>query len=70
MTATQRRGVCVLALVLLLLTTGVRSTVNLETGAQGTELRLASKPARAETLPDEGGYSEGLVSVRTRHKTH
>jgi len=65
-TTTTRRCACVLALVLLFLTTGSGSMPNLGTGAQGIELRMASKPA----LADEGSYSGELVSVRTRHKTH
>jgi hypothetical protein len=69
-TTTAERCACVLALVLLFLTTGVGSMPNPVTGAQGIELRVAGKPAQAETLANEGGYSEELVSVRTRHKTH
>jgi hypothetical protein len=69
-TTTTRRCACVLALVLFFLTTGGGSMLNLGTGAQGLELRMAGKPARAEALADEGGYSEELLSVRTRHKTH
>jgi hypothetical protein len=69
-TAATRRGAAVLALVVLLLTTGVGSMPNMETGAQGLELGMASKPARAETPTDEGAYSEELLSVRSRHKTH
>ena len=68
MTTIQRRCACVLALVLLFLTTGVVSMPNL--GAQGLEFRVASNPAKAETLTDKGGYSEELLSVNTRHKTH
>jgi hypothetical protein len=70
MMATQRRCACVLALVLLFLTAGVGGMPNLGTGAQGIELRMASKPAQAETLANEGGYSERSLSTRTRHKTH
>ena len=69
-TTATRRGACVLALTVLLLATGVWSMPNVGTGAQGLELRVAGKPAGAETLADEGGYSEESLSVRTRHKTH
>ena len=68
MTTTAKRCACVLALVLLFLTTGGGGMPNL--GAQGIELRMTGKPARAETLTDKGGYSEELLSVSTRHKTH
>jgi hypothetical protein len=68
--ATARRCACVLALVILFLTTGVGSVPNPGTGEQGLELRMASKPARAETLADGGVYYKELLSARTRHKTH
>jgi hypothetical protein len=69
-TTATRRGACVLALVLLFLTTGVGSMPNLVTGSQGLEFQAASKPAQAETLTNRGNYSEGLLSASTRHKTH
>ena len=70
MTTTTRRGACVLALVLLFLTTGIGILPTPGTGEQDPELRLESKPAQAETPSGEGDYSEGSLSVRTRHKTH
>ena len=70
MTTAMRRGACVLALVLLFLTTGVGSMPNLVTGAQGLEFRAASSSAGAETLTNEGNYSEEFRLASTRHKTH
>ena len=69
-TTTTRRGACVLAFVLLFLIPGVGSMPNLGTGAQGLDLRVASKPAQAETLTDVGNNSGALLSTSTRHKTH
>ena len=69
-TTATRRGACVLALVLLFLTTGVGSMPNLVTGAQGLEVRAASSSARAETLKNEGNYSEEIRLATMRHKTH
>ena len=65
-TTTTRRGACVLAFVLLFLIPGVGGMPNLETGAQGLELRVASKPAQAETLTSVSSSSGELL----RHKTH
>jgi hypothetical protein len=69
MVATTARR-CALALVMLFLTTGVGSMPSLETEARGLTLQTASKAARADTLLDEGGYHQDLLSTRTRHKTH
>ena len=73
--ATARRGACVLALVLLFLTVG--SVPGRETGSQGFALQATSKPAQADTVAgasqdvaDGNDPYEGLLSTRTRHKTH
>ena len=69
-TTTTRRGACVLAFVLLFLIPGVGSIPNSGTGAQGLGLRVASKPAKAETLTEVGNKAGGLLLTSARHKTH
>jgi hypothetical protein len=73
--ATARRGACVLALILLFLIVG--SVPGRETGAEGFALQATSNPAQADTLAgtsqelaDGDEVCEGLLSTRTRHKTH
>jgi hypothetical protein len=71
--ASARRGVYVLAFVLLFLAIG--SVPGRETGTQGFALQATSKAARADTLADQtlvdGDASQvDLLSTRTRHKTH
>ena len=67
--ATTRRFACVLVLVLLFSTMGVGSMPGHEAGAQGSALQVASRPAQAEMV-DEDGYHENQLSTMTRHKTH
>ena len=69
---TTRRFACVLTLVLLFSSIGVGR--DLGTGAQGSALQVAARPAQADTpdgkLVDGDGYHENLLSTMTRHKTH